>query len=93
MFKIIFRIILIILCAVMIISLSIITQADPDNNTHEWYDSHWGGDTGEENYTEPSEEETRTSGGGCFSIIVMGSICVPACAIHLKRLSRRPNGK
>lgn len=88
------KLILIIFCAmILILSLSSISKADPNNNTHEWYESHWGGDTGEENYTEPSEEETRTSGSGCFSIIVMGSICVPACAIHLKRFSRRKYGK
>jgi len=73
-------------CCILVLSIFIflatITTAQ-SNDT--WYDSHWGGDTGEETYHDPlPQDETRNEeddGGICSSVILFG-MCIPAITLY-----------
>ncbi len=60
-----------------------------DNDT--WEDTHWGGDTGEEEYGTPTGEDgTRGTDdlcgtGVCTSVILFGSVLLPSCIQYWKK--------
>lgn len=53
---------LILVIIVTVVSISISVLAQPTNDT--WEDNHWGGDTGEETYSEPATPAPPPPSGG-----------------------------
>ncbi len=75
--------VILITIAVSLFMFSATALADPDNET--WYDANWGGDTGEENYSEPIIDGTKGGGGFCSSTILMGCVMIPSLALLIKK--------
>lgn len=78
-------IICIILLVIMITCVKSV-KAEPQNDT--WKDNHWGGDTGEENYTEPSgdvriPDNDLCTPSYCTGVIVM--VAIPVAMVVQKR--------
>ncbi|MCK4545048.1 hypothetical protein KAU43_05875 [candidate division WOR-3 bacterium] len=68
--------------AFIIVLASIFVANQVDNDT--WDETHWGGDTGEEEYsTSPTDEITEGGGGICGSIIIFGVISILVIGIKL----------
>lgn len=72
---------------IFVIFISVFTvliRAEPTNDT--WHDTHWGGDTGEEEFTEPPKDEgTRGGGGLCSSGMIVMGVCVPAKILQMRK--------
>ena len=69
------KIMLILIISLIITMFTINVLAEPVNET--WADDHWGGDTGEETYSDPipPPEEQKTTGicgAVIFSLIPIG---------------------
>ncbi len=59
-----------------------------DNDT--WEETHWGGDTGEEEYSVSDGDGTNGTDelcntGVCTSIILFGSVLLPSCIKYRKK--------
>lgn len=68
--------------AFIIVLASIFVVNQVDNDT--WDETHWGGDTGEEEYsTSPTDELTEGGGGICGSIIIFGVIFILVIGIKI----------
>ena len=68
--------------AFIIVLASIFVVNQVDNDT--WDDTHWGGDTGEEEYsTSPTDEITEEGGGICGSVIIFGVIFIMVIGIKI----------
>lgn len=87
----------ILIVAIIFLLLLPIVTADPTNETEDsdWYDSQWGGDTGDEEYTDPVANGTRgeddkgffddlCGSGLCGSIFIFG-ICVPTYYLQKRK--------
>jgi len=78
--------ILLIITTVFVL-LPTITNAEPTNETIDdtWFDTHWGGDTGEEVYKEPLppviEEEEEEPTNMCGLSIPMVGVCLSAAGV------------
>ena len=83
------------LLIILVMILSYTVVADPTNETIEdtWFDTHWGGDTGEEYYKEPEPEvpeEPEPAPGLCGTSAIVIGICVPAASIQYLKKRREP---
>lgn len=78
---------------IVLTALTLNALADPTNETTDdtWHDTHWGGDTGEEEYREPTRteiEEEEKKGGLCGLSFMMIGVCIPAAAICYQKKRR-----
>jgi len=94
-----------VVASVFIISVMLLPAvlADPTNETadvnitdddDDWYDSQWGGDTGNDEYTEPIVDNGTRSEPGFFDDICgstfcttsfLGAVCIPTYYIQRKK--------
>lgn len=62
-------------------SVFIVNQLENDT----WDDTHWGGDVGEEEFSQPSKDEETRNGGGWCSGIIVAVVGIPAYYLQRKR--------
>lgn len=73
---------------IIIVFASFFVANQVDNDT--WDDTHWGGDTGEEEYSVSDDDTTNGTDefcntGICTSIILFGSVLLPSCIKYWKK--------
>ena len=95
---------LVFLFTLTIIPSNFNVLADPTNETVNdttnetiddvWFDTHWGGDTGEEYYKEPVpvvvDDEPEPTPSICGTSMIVLGVCVPAAGIQYLKKRREP---